>query len=84
MASGTKLFTQEMTADTVYEIVYQSGDKLDIMNGTAGALSVGYDEDFEQGTLTIPEGGCYNGLTLNGNSVFLKSEADGPVSIVRV
>ena len=33
--------------------------------------------------LTIAEGGFYNGLRINGDNIYLKSESDGIASIVR-
>ena len=82
MTDGTMLLTVDLTSGTAEEITYKGGDVLDIMNGGTGALEVAFDEDFENGTVTIPEGGCYNGLRTIG-SIFCKSEGGGTISIVR-
>lgn len=86
--STSKLTSINMTADEVYKVRIPYGASCDISNSTSGALMVSLDEEFTSSGnadnyLTIAEGGFYNGLRINGDNIYLKSETDGIASIVR-
>lgn len=86
--STSKLTSINMTSGEVYKVRIPYGAQCDISNSTGGSLMVSLDEEFANSGnadnyLTIAEGGFYNGLRINGDNIYLKSESDGIVSIVR-
>lgn len=80
---GHELLTLELTAGEVYEIVYDPGARVDILNISESTVTAAYTADFSGGYIEIPPGAFYNSLALPDDELYLKSDLGGKVTIVR-
>ena len=79
-----KFTTIDISSDEIYKVDLTTSSKIDIMNNTAGNLSISFDDKFEVSGntkyyLDLKSGCAYNTLTCGIGVIYLKAEQDGSV-----
>lgn len=74
----------DVTAGEIYKVIFTTSSKIDIMNNTAGNLSISFDDKFEVSGntkyyLELKSGCAYNSLMCGIGVIYLKSDQDGSV-----
>lgn len=90
--AGRLHYTSDNMGGVTFRIVYKGGETLDILNNTTDVIYIGNsieavststpDEGGGYSRIALPQGTGYNGFTLQGDSLCIKTNARGDISIV--
>jgi hypothetical protein len=83
---GKRFLSIAAEADRVYTVLYAAGCTVDISNSTDADIYVSYANSFTRSDgvgsyLTIAKGGGYNGLKLDGDTLYIKTAGSGDITI---